>query len=114
VVSQSNRIQYFKRPLSIKERGTNDIAFLVCKRVDEDDPLGLNNFAKDKPAPHFKAVRGPHAVVKYATRAEFQPFDKDVEAFRSPPLRQALGIGPGLEDEIAWRIEDTSDYEVGL
>jgi hypothetical protein len=36
------------------------------------------------------------------------------EAFGSPPLRELLGIGPGLEDQRAGRIEDPGNRDLAL
>src|SRR5215470_14914077 len=93
---------------------SNRIAFLICKGIDEDDPLRRNDFAINKFSPHFVAVGSPHAVVKDASRTEIQLYDARREAFGPPPSLQALRFGLRLEDELARRIEDARDNKLTL
>ncbi len=49
-----------------------------------------------------------------ADMAQGELADRRRKAFRPPPELHALGIGPRLPDEIAWRIEDACDDEFHL
>src|SRR5215475_90782 len=87
------------------------MALLIREGNDEDKPLWRDDFAKDPFAPHCGAVRRLHTVVKDATWSEIELAGKHLEAFRPPPMGQTLGLGPRLEDEVEWRIEDARDNE---
>src|SRR5262245_6485339 len=106
-------IEKFQRP-GRAERSLNRIAFLICKGIDEDDPLRRHDFAINKFAPRFVAVGSSHAVVKDAARTEIQFYDTRREAFGPPPSLQALRFGLRLEHELARRIEDARDNELPI
>src|SRR5262245_3510436 len=99
-------IENFQWP-SLAKWSSNRIAILICKGIDENDPLRRHDFAINKFAPHFVAVGISHAVVKDASRAEIQFYDTRREAFGPPPSLQSLRFGLRLEHELARRIEDT-------
>src|SRR5262245_11304951 len=106
-------IENFQRP-GRAEWSSNRIAILICKGIDEDDPLRRHDFAINKFSPHFVAIGSSHAVVKAAARTEIQFYDTRREAFGPPPSLQALRLGLRLEHELARRIEDARDNKLPL
>src|SRR5262245_17696521 len=106
-------IENFQRP-GRAEWSLNRSALLICKGIDEDDPLRRRDFAINNFAPHFVAVGSLHAVEKDAARTEIQFYDTRRKALGPTPLLQALRFGLRLEHELARRIEDAGSNELPL
>src|SRR3977135_3046025 len=76
-----------------------------------NEALGGDDFAIDEFPPHHFAVRGLHAVVEDAARAEIDLARQHLESLGSPPVLQVLALGERFPHETAWRIEDARDDE---
>jgi hypothetical protein len=112
MLGERQGVQDFQR-LSGAERGTDRIALLIGKGIRVNKLLRLYDFAINKFAPHFMAIRGSLTAEK-DTRAEIQLDDIECETFGTPPLTQALRLRKRLEHKLPWRIEGTRDNEFDL
>ncbi len=85
------------------------IACRIQRDVGEHEPLRRDDLADNA----LHRINGPvgaaHMDAQRTARPRLDFADRIGEAGGAPPLRQLLGIGPGLEHERARRIEDARD-----
>src|SRR5207302_11265799 len=86
-------------------------ALRVREGDDADQPFRRLDLAIGELAPHVAAVGRRHAVVEDAAGTQIDLAGVHLEAFRPPPLLQALGLGPRLPHALARRVEDARDLE---
>src|SRR5439155_16582108 len=86
-------------------------AFRIGKRDDGDQLFRRLDLAIGELAPHVAAIGRFHSVVEDAAGTQVDLAGMHLEALRPPPLLQALGLGPGLPQLVARRIEHARDLE---
>src|SRR5262249_24598310 len=109
VFGEGEVVQNLERPCRA-EWCAGHSSSLIGERADEDNAFRLFDLAIDKAAPPHA---GPHfhAVMKDAARLELEFADFELTALWSPPLREALRLGPSFPHQIARRIESPRDLE---
>src|SRR5881296_3697273 len=93
------------------QRFVAGLALRILPGPREDEPHRLHDLAIDAPQPMVGALGRAHAEAIDAARADVHRAGWDREAFRAPPARKVLRLGPNLEHEAGWRIQDARDDE---
>src|SRR6266478_3471259 len=90
---------------------TDWVAFRVHPAAGEDDSFRLDDFAVNVLRPVVFAFRRLHMDSAGAARAEVHLQNGADVASWAPPMNQMFGVGPGLEDDAARRVEGARNYE---
>src|SRR3954463_15141007 len=88
-----------------------DAAFCVREGRDEDELLRRFDFAVDEATPHVRAVGRCHAIKKHAARTQVELACMNLEASRTPPLLEPIGLGPRLPYLVSRRVKYAADLE---
>jgi hypothetical protein len=89
----------------------NILSWHVVNVSLENDSRRLNDLDKLAVERIILAVLSAYDEAKYAARTKAHLAFRQSASLRHKPTRQVLGLGPGFEYEVSWRIEDTHDRE---
>src|SRR5882757_6545589 len=84
----------------------------IFKDAGPDDSLCRDDFPIDTVRVMLPAAGRAHAQAITAANAEVHLADWQREAVGAEPVHHVLGLGPRLEHERSWRVEDSRDYEL--
>src|SRR6266851_5565342 len=87
------------------------IAFRICPTAGHNESFRLDDLAKDALRPMVITLGPAHVDSISAARAKFAALDGTLEAARTHPLDKMFGVGPGFEDQLAWRIKYARDVK---
>src|SRR5208282_6585950 len=94
--------------------GAGEIALSIRPAPHHDESFRWDDLAIDALHPMIVAVGTAHVDPVGAAGAQLVAKDGAGEASRTEPSRHVLGLGPGFEDEAAWRVEDARDNEYAI
>src|SRR5712671_7697320 len=84
----------------------------IIEVAGPDDSLCRDDFPIDTVRVMLPAAGRAHAQAITAANAEVHLADRQREAIGAEPVHQVLGLGPCLEHERSWRVEDSRDDEL--
>ena len=89
-------------------------AAFIDEGQSENQPLGRDELAIDALDPDLRAVAEAVTEVQGAARPGIDPAEGKGDILRPESLREVLRIGPDIEEQLAPRVDDAGEAQIGV